>query len=127
MDNWYFLLNNPPLTPPAEVFAPTWGILYTTIIISFILYASKHTILNKSKGYVFFCLQILFNFLWSPAFFVMKNMLLALLIVIILDVLVFFNIREFYKVSKISGLILIPYMLWIIFATYLNLGFILLN
>ena len=127
MNIWYSTLNTPPLTPPSEIFAPAWGILYTTIIVAFILFASKKTILDKKKGYIYFCLQIVFNLLWSPAFFWMKNMLLALIIVIILDILVFFNIKEFYRISKPAGLILIPYMLWILFATYLNIGFLLLN
>ena len=127
MNNWYSTLIKPPFTPPSWVFSPAWAILYITIILSFILFATKITVQNKRNGYWFFWLQILFNILWSPAFFVLKNPVLALICIIILDILVFFNIKEFYKVSKLSAWLLLPYMIWILFATYLNIGFVLLN
>ena len=70
---------------------------------------------------------MLFNILWTPAFFVLKNPALAFGVVIVLDILAFLNIREFYKISKLSGFLLIPYFLWLIFATYLNAGILFLN
>ena len=127
MNDWYFLLVKPPLTPPAKVFSPAWAILYTTIFISLILYSVTKTGQDKSKGFWLFWLQILFNLLWSPVFFGMNNIGLALVVIIVLDILVFLTIKEFYSVSKLSALFLIPYMLWIIFATYLNIGFLVLN
>ena len=127
MNEWYSTLIRPPFTPPSWVFTPAWSILYTLIIISLIIYVYKTTDRDKSKGYWFFAIQVLFNILWSPVFFGMKNIWLALIIIVILDVLVFINIKEFYKVSKISAWLLVPYMIWILFATYLNIGFLILN
>ena len=125
--DWYNSLIKPFLAPPNSIFAPVWGILYVIIAISFFIFIFKKTDYDKRKGYIIFFAQIILNLLWSPAFFIMQNMVLALIIVIVMDILVFFNIKEFYRVSKISGLMLIPYFLWIIFATYLNIGYIYLN
>lgn len=127
MNEWYSTLIRPPFTPPSWVFTQAWSILYTLVIISLIIYAYKTTDRDKSKGYWFFTIQVLFNILWSPVFFGIKNIWLALIIIVILDVLVFINIKEFYKVSKISAWLLVPYMIWILFATYLNIGFLILN
>ena len=127
MNEWYYNLIRPPFTPPSWIFTPAWSILYALIILSLIIYAYKTTDKDKSKGYWIFALQVLFNVLWSPVFFGMKNIWLALIIIVILDVLVFINIKEFYKVSKISAWLLVPYMIWILFATYLNIGFLILN
>lgn len=125
--NWYYNLNHPPLTPPAWVFQPAWAFLYTTIFVAFILYAFKKTIKVKALGFALFFIQLLVNFCWTPAFFIMHNTGLALVILVLLDILVIWTIVEFYKVSKTSALLLLPYALWILFATYLNAGFHILN
>ena len=123
---WYNSLNKPLLSPPDYVFAPVWAFLYLTIFVTlFIYFLKKHK--NKKDGYIYFCIQILLNIIWSPTFFVLKNIGFALLVIILLDIFVFLTIRTFYSVTKISGIILIPYFLWIIFATYLNIGYFLLN
>lgn len=127
MNDWYFLLNKPPLTPQAWIFSPVWAFLYITIIISFVVYASKLTLKQKKYGYIFFWLQILFNLLWTPAFFMLKSPLSGLVIILILDILVILTITEFYRISKFAASLLIPYLLWILFATYLNIGFVVLN
>lgn len=125
--SWYSTLIQPPLKPPAWLFAPVWTVLYITMAVSLFLYARKYTIKNKAWGYVLFFTQILVNLSWSPAFFGLKNIGLALALIILLDILVFFNIIEFFKVSKSAGRCLIPYFIWILFATYLNLGIFILN
>ena len=125
--NWYYSLNHPFLTPPSWVFAPAWAALYTMIFISLILFAVKRTRKSKLWGYVLFFGQLVFNFMWSPVFFGMHKILWGLVIIIILDILVFFNIKEFYEVSKKSAYFLIPYFLWLIFATYLTAGILILN
>ena len=125
--SWYTTLIQPPLKPPAWLFAPVWTILYITMGISLFLFAKKQTNKSKSWGYVLFFTQLLVNLSWSPAFFGMKNIGLALAILILLDILVIFNIIEFFKISKSSARCLIPYFIWILFATYLNIGFLILN
>ena len=125
--NWYDTLIKPALTPPSGIFTPAWVFLYVSIVVSLLIFITVKTPLSKKEGYIYFGLQILFNILWMPAFFVLHNPALALGVIIILDVLTFMNIREFYKCSKLAGLLLLPYFLWLLFATYLNAGIVFLN
>ena len=124
---WYSTLNQPPLTPPSWIFAPAWTALYTMIFISLILFAVKKTGESKTFGYVLFFAQMLLNIVWSPAFFTFHKIGLALTVIILLDILVYFNVWEFYNVSKKSAYFLIPYLIWLLFATYLNFGIFILN
>ncbi len=124
---WYQSLIKPPLAPPAWLFSPVWIILYISMGVALFLYAKKHSEKSKAWGYVLFFTQLLLNLAWTPAFFGVKNIALALAIVILLDILVLFNIIEFSKISKSAGRTLIPYLLWILFATYLNFGYLILN
>ena len=123
---WYENLTRPFLSPPRWVFAPVWGFLYLTIFISFILYFLKKD-KNKRKGYIYFSIQIILNLLWTPAFFGAKNILLALIIIILLDIFLILTIKNFYPVSKIASILLIPYLIWTLFATYLNFSYFILN
>jgi len=125
--NWYNELTKPLLSPPAWIFTPVWAILYIMITASFLFYLTKSTIYNKSGGYVWFVIQILLNIIWSPVFFVMKNIGLALLVIVLMDVSVFMTIKHFYRMSKVAAYLLVPYFIWILFATYLNIAFFVLN
>lgn len=124
--SWFENLIQPPLTPPSWVFTPVWACIYITILAAFLLYFISKTE-NKGIGYFYFFLQIFLNIIWSPIFFGLQNITLALFIIILLDITVFFTIRKFYSVSKFAGLTLIPYFIWILFATYLNIGYFILN
>jgi len=124
---WYSSLTKPFLSPPAFVFRPVWCILYVLIIVSFIMYAFKHSELNKMKGYIFFGLQMILNGLWSPIFFYFQNIKLAFICIILMDIFVILTVKEFYKISKPASFMLIPYLIWILFATYLNFGYLWLN
>lgn len=123
---WYNSLTKPFLSPPNWVFTPVWTVLYVTIFISIVLYIIKPAE-NKTLGYIYFVAQIILNLSWSPAFFMAQNIFAALIIVVLLDIFILLTILKFYSVSKAAGLILIPYFLWALFATYLNLGYLLLN
>lgn len=124
---WYYSLNQPVLTPPAWVFAPVWTILYISMLIALFLYTRKCVWQNKNWGYVLFFAQLFMNLIWSPIFFGLKNIGLALAVIITLDTLVLFTITEFFRISKSAGRTLIPYFVWILFATYLNWGIYILN
>ncbi len=125
--NWYDTLTKPLLNPPGWVFTPVWIILYITIFASLILYTIKFSHNSKLSGYIYFVVQMLLNLAWSPAFFYAHNIGLALVIIILLDIMVILMIAKFLSVSKLSGLILIPYLIWILFATYLNISFFIHN
>lgn len=124
--DWYYNLIKPPFAPSDTIFMPVWTFLYITLFISLFLYIKKSAP-DKKFGYICFFLQFIFNLLWTPAFFYLQNIFLALVVIIILDILVILTIKSFYKVSKVSSLILLPYLIWILFATYLNIGYLILN
>ena len=122
--DWYNSLIKPDFTPPNYLFGPVWGIIYLSILASLIFYINKRTFVPKIKGYIFFIVQMVLNILWIPAFFIMKSTEAGLIIIILLDIFVFITIREFHKVSRAAAYILVPYLIWILFATYLNAGIV---
>lgn len=124
---WYENLSRPIFSPPNWVFIPVWTILYTTILVALVKYVNTKTSKNKNKGYVYFIIQLLLNFIWSPVFFQLKNIGFALIVIVFLDIFVYLTIKEFHSISKFAGQILIPYFLWVLFATYLNIGYFILN
>lgn len=117
-DIWYIELNKSNLNPPGYIFAIVWPILYLLMSIS------AFRTFDSSKKY--FYLQLLFNALWSWLFFAFQLPLIALLNIWLL---IFLNIKLFldmFKVDKLSGFLYMPYVLWLLFASYLNL-FIVIN
>ena len=123
---WYQNLTRPALSPPNWIFTPIWSILYILIFTSLAIYIQSY-VPDKKIGYVYFIIQMLLNIFWSPVFFGLKNIIGALTIVILLDIFVILTIIKFFQASKIAGIILIPYLIWILFATYLNFGYLILN
>ena len=107
------------------VFPIVWTILYILMGVSYGILKSNDLV-DKNIDTIYY-LQLFFNALWPIAFFVLKWRLFAALWIIILAVLVLIMIIKFYNKNKIAGLLQIPYLLWTIFATYLNIGVYLLN
>ncbi len=107
-------LNKPPISPPGIIFPIVWTILY--IIMGYSFYKQDEQ--NKTIYYT----QLVVNGLWSIFFFVFKWYLFSFIWIILLIILVIIMIKEFYKVNKLSGLINIPYLIWLIFAAYLSFG-----
>lgn len=112
-------LNKPPLSPPGIIFPIVWTILY--IIMGYSFYKQDEQ--NKTIYYT----QLIVNGLWSIFFFVFKWYLFSFIWIILLIILVIIMIKEFYKLNKLSGLINIPYLIWLVFATYLSFGVYILN
>lgn len=117
---WYYNLTKPELTPPPMVFQIIWPLLYLMIAISLIIYLKKTPKIQRPLGIVFFSTQLLLNFLWPQIFFKMTSIGGALIILSLLIVTVFYTIIIFKKTSKIAAALLTPYLLWILFAWYLN-------
>lgn len=124
--SWYHSLNFPPLSPPDWLFAPVWIMLYIFIFISLAFYILSQEE-NKEMGYINFVIQLLLNILWTPIFFGAKSILGGLIVIILLDIFVFLTVQKFCKASKWACVFMIPYFIWILFATYLNIGFLILN
>lgn len=121
----YNSLQKPFLAPPSILFPIMWTILYVLMGVSYGILEDNSLI--DSKTNVIYYLQLFVNALWPIAFFVLKWRLFAFIWIILLDILVVVMIVNFYKKNKLSGLLQIPYLLWSLFASYLNLFIYLLN
>lgn len=121
----YDILNKPAFAPPKLAFPIAWTILYILMGISYGIINEKN--LNDYKTKSLYYSQLGVNALWSVIFFIFKWRLFAFIWIILLDLLVIFMAINFYKKNKLSGLLQIPYIIWILFATYLNWGFYILN
>lgn len=118
-------INKPILAPPAWLFPVVWTILYILMgIASYLVLTSNkenHTALTV------YSIQLGFNFLWSIIFFNLKLYLLAFIWLILLWLLILKTIMQFYQITKRAGYLMIPYLLWVTFAGYLNYFIYLLN
>lgn len=121
----YEALKSPFLAPPSITFPIVWTILYVLMWVSHWILDSNNKMDKKMT--VLYYSQLLVNALWSIFFFVLKWRLFSFIWIVLLDVLVIWMVIEMYKRKKIAGVLQIPYILWILFATYLTLAFYLLN
>ncbi|MDH7476053.1 MAG: tryptophan-rich sensory protein [Microgenomates group bacterium] len=125
---WYAQLNKPPFNPPNWIFAPVWTTLF--ILMGIALYLVLNKGLKKKQNreaILLFGIQLIANVLWSFLFFTLQLPLYAFLEIIILWLLILVTIIRFYKISKLAGWLLIPYLFWVSFASILNLAIYLLN
>lgn len=118
-------LNQPPLTPPNILFPIVWTILYFLIGISYYLY-KKNTYTEKIEIIIYYT-QLLVNALWSIIFFTLKLRFFSIIWILILVILIYTLITLFLQKYKPSAYLLIPYLIWCLFATYLTVGIYLLN
>jgi tryptophan-rich sensory protein len=127
MNDWYSKLARPPLTPPNWVFGPVWTVLYIMIAISLILYI-KNTRQNLTYwALAAIILHLITNFSWTGIFFGLQRPGWALVDIILLDLTLALLIVHFWQTARLSSVLLWPYLVWVLFATYLNAGFYLLN
>ena len=118
-------LIKPVLTPPQIVFPIVWSIIYILMGFSYgILVNNKENDYNIKRSYY---MQLLINFIWPIIFFVFKWRFIALIWIVILILAVLNMIIKFYKKNKLAAFLQIPYLIWTLFATYLNLFFYILN
>ena len=117
----------PELSPSAIVFPVVWTILYVLMGIALYLVLTTRTRENKTPAYISFGLQLFFNFFWSIIFFNAQSYLLAFIWLLLLWVAIAVNIYFFNKINNTSAKLLIPYIIWVTFAGYLNLGIYILN
>ena len=124
--NVYNSLNRPPFSPPSIVFPIVWTILYMLMGISIYIIMQSKRKLKKNARLIYY-IQLITNALWSPIFFGFEEYFLAFLWILMLIVFVITMIFTFYKISKKAAYIQIPYLLWLLFASYLNFGVFVLN
>ncbi len=121
----YNSLQKPFFAPPSIVFPIVWTLLYILMGISYGILESNSLV--DSKIHSIYYLQLFVNLLWPIIFFVFKWRLFAFIWIVLLTILVFVMVVRFYDKNKLAGLLQIPYFVWSLFATYLNLFIYLLN
>lgn len=126
--SWYEQLDKPPLLPPNDVFGPMWTLLYVLMGIALALVIlHKGTPAAKRPAYVWFGIQLALNTLWSIVFFGLHQPWLAVIIITLLIGSIIVTALIFRKLVPATLWLLIPYLAWVCFATYLNTGVALLN
>ncbi|MBK1883320.1 tryptophan-rich sensory protein [Luteolibacter pohnpeiensis] len=120
---WYEKLNKPPGTPAASVFGPVWTVLYLMMGAA----AGRLVHRRQWKAFWGFLIQLVLNLAWTPMFFGAHQIVPALGIIAILGLILGWTIREAEHSDKVSAYLLLPYLLWVGYATYLNAGIAWLN
>jgi tryptophan-rich sensory protein len=126
--SWYDGLAKPPLTPPNWVFGPAWTTLYILMGVAFyrILRLDPATP-GRSRAIALFAVQLVFNASWSFAYFGAHSPPLGLAVILPMEALILATIYAFSRLDRIAAFCLVPYALWVAFATYLNGGTWILN
>lgn len=126
--SWYVTLDKPSFSPPGWIFGPVWTLLYLLMGISLFLVWKKGFKSKKSQAALYvFAAQLFLNFVWSILFFGLHSPLLALFDIIALWLMIVLTIIKFRPIFKPAAYLLIPYFLWVSFASILNLSVWMLN
>ena len=118
-------LVKPPFAPPSFIFPVMWSVLYILMGISYGILKSNNKVDTNIN--IIYYLQLGVNALWSIFFFILKIRLFSIIWILLLIITIILMITKFYSKSKLSSYLQIPYLIWTLFATYLNIGIYLLN
>jgi translocator protein len=124
---WYASLNQPSFNPPNWIFGPVWTILYTILGISLFMIWKMDAGRERNQAILIFMVQLLLNFCWSFFFFYFKMIGVAMVDILLLWITIIFMLVRFYKIKPLAAYINIPYLLWVTFATALNMAYFFLN
>lgn len=124
----YKTLNQPPLSPPGWVFPLVWTVLYLLMgYASYLVYTSDKPKQEIKTALILYGAQLVLNLLWPIVFFGFEWYLAAFILLLALWALIYLTMRKFSAINERAGDLLLPYILWVTFAGYLNLGVFLLN
>ena len=125
---WYAALEKPAFTPPNAVFMPVWLTLYALMGIAlYLIWRQGLQTEGVKPAFIIFWVQLVLNILWSALFFGLKSPLVGVIVILLLWLAVLLTIIKFFKVSRIAGGLLIPYIVWLSIASYLNVMVWILN
>lgn len=134
IQDWYSTLIKPPFNPPSWLFGPTWAVLYILMGGSFgiiwqVAANGRYPIIIRfaKRGLVIFGIHFLLNLAWTPVFFGLQSPGVAMIIIILMLAMIIILIRHFFRLDRVAAFLLVPYLLWVIFATVLNIGIVVLN
>jgi tryptophan-rich sensory protein len=120
---WYVGLAKPPGTPPNWLFAPVWTALYVAMAVAILrILALAPGAAGRGRAIVLFFVQLALNCAWSFAFFGARNPLLGLVVISALLVAIAATIAAFRPLDRIAALLLVPYLAWVLYASWLNVG-----
>ena len=117
---WYTQLHKSPFTPPDLVFSIVWPILYSFITASFFIFYANNGMTQNKLGLFYFVFQLVLNVSWPYVFFTLKNIFYSFVIIILLFVFILLTIMQIKKTNSFASFLLLPYLLWVSFAAYLN-------
>jgi tryptophan-rich sensory protein len=125
---WYAALTKPPFNPPSWVFAPVWTILYAMMgLAAWLVYEKGFKKPHVKKALAVFAAQLLLNTLWSIVFFGAHMIFAGVVVIVLLWAMILWTILLFHRISRASAYLLIPYILWVSFATVLTVSLYVLN
>lgn len=125
--SYYYSLELPPFAPPSWIFGPMWTVLYILMGISLYLLLVMKNKRVKQKLITLFVIQFVCNFIWSALFFNLQNTLIAALDITLLVVLLSILLYQLWNHYRLAMWLLVPYYLWVLFATLLNYSILFLN
>lgn len=127
MINFYYSLQFPPLVPPSIAFSSVWTLIYALMIGGAFIVSLKADANNLKNSNFWFLGQLILQILWTYTYFYLGAIGAAAIIILLLDYNVYKMIRSFAATDKTAAYLQYPYMLWVLFATYLNFGFVYYN
>ena len=126
-DPWFAALAKPEIYPPAATFPIVWSILYVLMGLAFAMVVAEKGSPWRKPALIAFAVQLALNLAWSPVFFAAHQIIAALLILLVLDVAVIATAAMFWRVRRPAGWLMLPYLVWSLFATVLNWQVLQLN
>lgn len=126
-DPWFATLAKPDTFPPPLAFPVVWAVLYALMAVALALVCAAWGARFRATAIVLFVVQLAINLAWTPVFFALHEMKVALAVILALDVAVLVTTALFWRVRRLAGWLMAPYVLWILFATVLNWQFLELN
>ena len=128
VNTWYTTLAKPTFNPPNWIFAPVWTLIFILMALAAsIIWQKRISITHFPRTSAVYLIQLVLNVLWSFLFFYRHEIGMALIEILILLAVVIVNAQVFYKIDKTAGLLFLPYILWLAFATVLNYNIFILN
>lgn len=127
VSTWYPTLTKPSWTPPSRLFGPVWTVLYLLIAVSGWLIYTLENSRHRTIALSLYGIQLALNFLWSFFFFSLRNPLFGLIDIALLCLFIILTMLKAWHVRPLASLLLIPYLIWVLYATALNASIWLLN
>ena len=117
---WFDALDKPFFMPPGAAFGIVWPILYVLMGVALAMILAEPPSPRRRRALILFFIQLALNFAWSPIFFAAHDITLAKYVIFVMAILAGWTAGQFYRLRKAAGLLLIPYIAWLIFAFTLN-------